>query len=273
MPAQDIYRFINDVDSVTLERIIERLEFRGRDPTFRGWLEAYLDMLALKPSAQVLVLGCGTGVELRVVAARVGSFGRVIGIDHSPTLLEAARRFAAQDGVHQQVEFHIGDVHRLDYADAGFDAVIAHTLISHVADPLTVLQEAARVVKPHSHVAIFDGDYASWAFGYSDPDFARLMDEAIVASIVNNPRIMRTLPRLMAQAGLRLEEVTPHLFAEIGQGSFFLSAAEAYGPLPVIAGLLPSARVHAWLTEQRRNHDDGTFFAAGSYYTYIARRS
>lgn len=273
MSAQDIYRYINALDDATLQRIIERLEFRGQDVTFRGWLEAYLQQLAMPSSAQVLVLGCGTGVEVRCLAGQPDFSGRVVGIDHSPVLLEAARCFAAQEGVQQQVAFEVGDVHQLDFADGTFDVVIAHTVLSHVADPLAVLQEAARVAKSQGQLAIFDGDYASWTFAYSDPVFARMMDEAIVDSIVNNPRVMRTLPRLLSQAGWTLQAATPHLLAEIGQGSFFLSAAETYGPLPAKAGLLSAKQVDIWLAEQRRNHAEGTFFAAGNYYTYLARRS
>jgi SAM-dependent methyltransferase len=209
MAARDVYLRVDEWDDSTTRRIIERLEFRGKDPTFRGWLEAYLDKLALKPSARVLVLGCGTGVEVRSISARLDSSGCVIGVDHSRALIEAARRFAAQDGVRHRVEFCVGDVHSLDYPDAGFDAVVAHTLLSHVRDPLAVLKEAARLSKPHGQIAVFDGDYASWTFGYSDPDFAKRMDEALVASIVNNPRVMRTLSRLLPQAGLKLEEATP----------------------------------------------------------------
>lgn len=273
MAARDIYRFINELDDSTLQRVVERLEFRGQDATFGGWLDDYLRELRLPPAARVLSLGCGTGVEVRRLAARPDFSGCVVGIDHSPHLLAIARNFASAEDVDQRVEFQVGDVHRLDYPNASFDAVIAHTLLSHVADPPAVLREAARVVKPGGQIVIFDGDYASWSFGYSEPVFAKQMDEAIVASIVNNPRIMRTLPRLLAEAGLCLEQVTPHIFAEVGTGSFFMSAVEAYGPLPAEAGVLPRAQVDAWLAEQRSNHAAGVFFAAGNYYTYVARRA
>ena len=36
MEARDIYRFINDQDDNTIHRIIDRLKFRGKDPTFMG---------------------------------------------------------------------------------------------------------------------------------------------------------------------------------------------------------------------------------------------
>ena len=82
------------------------------------------------------------------------------GIDQSPAFIAAAERLAADDGVGDRVEFVVGDAHALDFPAASFDAAVAHTLVSHVRDPLAVLAEAARVVRPGGRVAIFDGDYA-----------------------------------------------------------------------------------------------------------------
>jgi ubiquinone/menaquinone biosynthesis C-methylase UbiE len=212
MTARDIYRFINEQDDNTIERIIDRLEFRGKDPTFTGWLEAYLNKLQLAPSVQVLMLGCGTGVEVRVLAGRSDFSGNVVGMDISPALIKAARRFAVEEGVDKKVEFQVGDAHSLEYVDDSFDVVIAHNLMSHLENPLAVIKEAARVVRPNGQIAIFDGDYASWTFGYSDPEFAKTMDETLIGFIVNNPRIMRTIPRLLYQAGLILEETIPHIY-------------------------------------------------------------
>ena len=272
MTARDIYRYINELENDTIQQIIERLEFRGKDPTFSGWLKKYLHKLELEPSAHVQALGCGTGVEAGILAGMSGFSGHIVGIDQSPALIEAAQQFAKQEGLSQHVDFLVGDVLNLEYAEASFDAVIAHTLISHVADPLALIEEATRLTKPNCQIAIFDGDYASWTFAYSDPNFAKKVDETLVGFIVNNPRVMRTLPRLLTQAGLALEEMTPHILAEVGKGSFFLGAAETYAPLLVKAGLLPEDKMDSWLKEQRRSHEEGTFFAAGNYYTYLARR-
>jgi len=71
--------------------------------------------------------------------------------------------------------------------------------MSHLVDPLAVIKEAGRIVRPNCQIAIFDGDYASWTFGYSDPDFAKTMDETLIGFIVNNPRVMRTMPRLLLE--------------------------------------------------------------------------
>jgi SAM-dependent methyltransferase len=55
------------------------------------------------------------------------------------------------------VEFRSGDTRELDVPDGEFDAVVAHTLVNHVQEALTVLNEAARVVKPGGLITIFVG--------------------------------------------------------------------------------------------------------------------
>jgi ubiquinone/menaquinone biosynthesis C-methylase UbiE len=158
MATRDAYCFINDLDASTVEGLIARLEFRGKDPTFTHMREAYLAQLALPPTAHMRELGCGTGVVLRALAQQRGFSGRLIGVDQSPVLIAAARRLTAEEGGDQRIEFRVGDVHHLDVGESIFDAVVAHTLLSHVADPHMVLKEAARVVRPGGSVVIFDGD-------------------------------------------------------------------------------------------------------------------
>ena len=271
LQARDAMQFINEQDTATLERFIQRLEYRGTDPTFEAYRDAYLKLLALPPTAAVLDLGCGTGVVTRAIAARDGFTGTVTGVDQSLDFIAAAHRLAADEGVADRVEFVPGDAHALDLPAASFDAVVAHTLVSHVRDPLAVLAEAARVVRPGGHVAVFDGDYASLTFGSSDRELGQAMEAAFRSMIMSAPRVMRQLPRLLPQAGLELSATQAHVYAEAGASRFMLNLAETYGPLAASSGLVPAADVEAWLADQRRSAEDGTFFAACNYYAYVAK--
>ena len=141
-------QFVNEQDAATLDRFVKRLELRAKDPTFVAYREAYLELLDLPSGAAVLEVGCGTGAVTRAIAASEGFDGTVTGIDQSADFIHLARTFAAEEGVAERVRFDVADAHELPFPDASFDAVVAHTLISHVRDPLTVLAEAARVVRP-----------------------------------------------------------------------------------------------------------------------------
>ena len=267
---RDAMQFINEQDAATRERFIERLEFRATDPTFIAYRDAYLEVLGLPRTGAVLDLGCGTGVVGRAIAARDGFAGTVTGVDQSPDFVVAARRFAAEDGVGERVAFVVGDAHRLDMPAASFDAVVAHTLVSHVRDPLAVLANAGRVVRPGGAVAVFDGDYPSLTFGSSNPRLGEAMECAIQSTIMSAPRVMRELPRLLPQAGLRLVTTQAHVYAEAGSSSFMLNLAETYAPLAASTGLMSAGDVEAWLADQRRSAANGTFFAACNYYAYVA---
>jgi SAM-dependent methyltransferase len=269
---RDVFRSINDLDDAALARITARLEFRATDPTFVGFREVSFARLPIASARRVLALGCGTGVEVRALKRRPEFRGDVVGVDHSPRLIAEAERLTAEEGFAAGVEYRVGDAHALDLADASFDVVLAHTVLSHVTDPMAVIREICRVLEPGGTVAIFDGDYASLTFAYPDADLAKRVEEALQEVFVNNPRLMRDLPRLLRLAALELVEATPHAYADIGAGRYFANILDTFGPLLVSSGLLPTEEVERWRDWQTRALADGTFFGASNFYTYLARR-
>lgn len=273
MVARDPHRFVNELDKAAIDCLIARLEGRAKDPVFTRLIDKYAAQLALPPSAQILEVGCGTGATMRFLARRDDFSGKVFGVDQSFHFIDAASRFAREEGVSDRVDFRVGDAHRLDFPAATFDAVIAHTLISHVSDPTSVLSEMARVVRPGGTVAIFDGDYTSMTYAFPDYEFGVQMDAALIAVGFNNPRVMRDLLRLMPALGLKLKAAWGDAVVEIGDGSFFKSFAETYAPYVVNAGFISAKAVGDWLTTQRQSMEDGTFFASCNYYTYLTCRA
>ena len=269
---RDIFRLAPSMDATVLETIAARLEFRGTDEGYARRSQAYLPRLPLAHARRILALGCGTGIEVRALRRLTRPSTAIVGIDHSPALIDAARRLTADEGLTDNVTYQVGDAHHAPYGDAEFDIITLHTLISHVEDPLQVLGEARRLVRPGGTVAIFDGDYASLTFAYPDHALAKTIEEKLIELIVANPRIMRDLPRLLPAAGLELVEADGTLYANIGSSRFWVGAAESYGVLLARTGLLPPALVDDWRAFQVRSVTDNTFFGASNYYTYLTRR-
>ena len=54
MRARDAMEFINEQDEATVQRFVDRLEFRGKDPTFVGFREAYVDKMGLDPTGDIV---------------------------------------------------------------------------------------------------------------------------------------------------------------------------------------------------------------------------
>lgn len=102
---------------------------------------AYLDFLEINPTDTVLEVGSGLGILANEVATRTPR-GEVVGIEYSKEQLAKAKR------KHSNVDFRQGDAHALPFADGHFDVVYCRYVLEHVADPLQVLKEMRRVLKP-----------------------------------------------------------------------------------------------------------------------------
>jgi SAM-dependent methyltransferase len=268
----DVYQTVSDLDAGAIQKIIDRLEFRGRDPIFTGMRDRYLDAMNIDACKRVLDLGCGTGVIARALAARPAFKGEIVAIDFSDALIEAGRKFAAEEGVADRIDFRTGDSHALGHDGALFDAVLLHTLVSHVTEPSATFAEAARVAAPGATIAIFDGDYASITLGAGDAEENGAMVAGIIATVVANPHVMRQAPTLLKQAGLTISGFLPEIYAEAGDGAFFPGMINAYTPMAIEAGNIDADRGADWARRQNEALADGTFFGSTSYYTYLARK-
>ena len=132
MPAVDVYAITDKLDDTLLQVLARRLEARGRPPRFQAMLTEYLYAMNINTTRTILDMGCGTAVAARAIARRKGFTGKVTGIDFSAGLVRVAERISATEGVGEQVEFLVGDTRLLNIPDEAFDAVVPHTLVSHV---------------------------------------------------------------------------------------------------------------------------------------------
>lgn len=272
MGTRDIFQSISELGPDAIQKIVDRLEYRGGDPTFVTMRETYLDRMGLTENARILDCGCGTGVVSRAIAGREGFTGGVVGIDFSDALIDAARRLALEAGLDNRIEFRVGDSHALEDPADSYDVVIAHTLISHVVDPAKVISEASRVVRPNGVVAIFDGDYASLTYGAGDSELNAEMVDGILAAVVANSHVMRQIPTILANCGLEVMAFLPEILAEAGEGAFFSNLAESYIPMAIGAGTVAGESAEHWLALQRKASSEHRFFGACNYYTYLARK-
>jgi ubiquinone/menaquinone biosynthesis C-methylase UbiE len=270
MSSADPYGRTDQLDESLLEVLVTRLEARGQHPYFEKMLAEYLDVMPLETAETVLDMGCGTGVASRALARRPEFTGKVQGIDFSPYLITVATRLAAEQALDRRIDFRVADTCSLDFPSGQFDAVIAHTLISHVDDPLGVIREAVRVLKPGGLIGIFDGDYASLTFGHPDPTQAKAKDEAIINAIVSNPRVMRDMPRPLRAAGLTLVTSFSYVLAEIGTADFWLPAIASSRRLIPAAGTMTEADANELIDALVEASDDGVFFGASNYFSYVA---
>jgi ubiquinone/menaquinone biosynthesis C-methylase UbiE len=104
-----------------------------------------------------LVLDVGTGpgyVAVDVARGRPGL--RIVGLDLAGHMVEIARRYAAWVRMDGRALWPQADGHRLPFADASFDLVFSSFALHHWQDPLGVLNEMARVLRPGGRYYLSD---------------------------------------------------------------------------------------------------------------------
>lgn len=110
-------------------------------------------LLALVPAGETVVeIGLGTGGLLPFLAARAG---RVIGVDHSPAMLDEARRRLAESGL-TGFDLRLGEMTHLPLPDASAGCALLNMVLHHAADPPAVLREIRRVLAPGGVLVLAD---------------------------------------------------------------------------------------------------------------------
>ena len=268
MQKADPYTDPDRQADATIQAIITRLEERGQHPEFLRMITDYLSTLPEDRPLKALDLGCGTGVVTRHLRGRLHRDSAVHGADISERLLDTARSLSSTEAI----AWDKLDSTNLPYSDASFDVVIMHTVLSHVPHPLDLLHEASRVLAIGGRLIIFDADHASTTYGLPDYAAMREMDFKLATAIATHPDICRQLPRYLKAAGFKLKNHRSAILSECGRGDYWLSSVRGFARMIPALGILSPAEGEAWVSHQMKSHEEGTFFAAGAFYTFYAVR-
>jgi ubiquinone/menaquinone biosynthesis C-methylase UbiE len=245
---------------------IAYLDIAARTAIGQDYKRHLASALDLRPGQAVLDLGCGPGTDLARMADAVTDTGKVIGVDGDPEMVaEATRRLAGRPNV----EVRAGDAHELPLEGGSVDTARADRVVQHVADPIRVLAEVRRVLRPGGLFGTAEPDWDTLTVADSDEEtnrgFARF-----TAGRVRNATIGRHLPRLAVAGGFRVRSIdaVPVVFHDFGTADMILGLTRnAYRA--VEEGTLTQAAVEPWLARLV----SAPLVASFTFYIVVAERA
>lgn len=164
----------------------------GPERRWRPFKEAFFARMG---EGRILFLAVGTGLDVQFFPqAR-----RIVGIDISPRMLEAAApRIAAYRG---SLETQVVDVHDMPFEDASFDQVFTSCTFCSVPRPVEGLQAVRRVLKPGGELHMFEHTGSRYY------PFRLMMDLMTPLSRRVGPEMNRPTVQNVERAGFTLERV------------------------------------------------------------------
>jgi len=132
-------------------------------PGRRENLDFSVMYLSAQPGGRLLDVGCGSGHKLRFLQD-LGWAAE--GVDIDPGAVDSARS--------KGLQVRLGTLEDQGYPENYFDAVTMSHLIEHVYDPLKLLGECRRILKPGGRLVAVTPNSKSWLHGLFESNWLAL---------------------------------------------------------------------------------------------------
>ncbi len=181
---------------------------------------------ALVQAGQAADLGCGPGY-LVVKLAQVAPGLQVTGVDLSDEMLVEAEAVARRSGVQDRVAFRKGDVAQIPFPNGSLDLVVSTLSLHHWSEPVVVLDEIARVLRPPEPA----GGRPGGSFLVADVRRDMAMPFYMLLWFATRCVVPRALRRVQEPLGSRNAAFTPQEAAQLAAQSRLTGWRVSRGPL------------------------------------------
>ena len=113
-----------------------------------------LDRVKLKKGDTIIDIGTGTGLLAFGAYERLEDTGKVILSDAFPDCLEECKKIAAK--IADKLDFLLSDASVIKLPDNSVDVVVMRSVLVHIPDKLTPIQEFYRILKETGRISIFE---------------------------------------------------------------------------------------------------------------------
>jgi ubiquinone/menaquinone biosynthesis C-methylase UbiE len=239
-------------------------------PYFQDYKRESFYLMGAREGSRVLEVGCGLGFDAISLSEIVGSSGRVVALDCSFAMLEAARSRARDLSL--AVEFVLGDAGKMGFKDGCFDCTRVDRMLQHTPQPERVLAEMVRVTRSGGRIVAYEPDWGTFTIGSGE----RKVTRKLVDFWCDNFRsgwIGRYLYRHFRRLGLADIQICPSTLqiSDLGLAErVFDISRNAERALDL--GLLSKSEAKSWRQELREDDLRGEFFCSYTGFLAVGRK-
>jgi SAM-dependent methyltransferase len=249
----------------------ERLERQANELAHESaWL---FDAIGVRPGSSAVEIGCGPRGCLELLAERVGSAGRVVGVERNAEEVASAREFVAGARL-ANVQVVEADGRDTGLPAHSFDLATARLVLVNVPKPEQIVSEMVRLVRPGGTVALHEPDSTTQRFDPPLPALARLqqlLGASAERSGMDRSIALRT-PRLLRELGLVDVQVNPlvHVYPPgHSRRALPLFFAEAARPRLLEQGLAQENEIDALIASLRSHLSEPGTLVVSSLFLQV----
>ena len=221
----------------------------------------YIEKLDLKKGDKVLDIGCNSGDAERLMVNCSPQIEKVVGIDINKDKITEARNKIETSFQRNKIEFKTMDANNIKYENCYFDKIICAETIEWIEEPLKVLSEVKRVLKPNGIFILEHTDFDTQVFTTNRLDLTREIINKF-SDIGPNGIIGRKLLGLCNKAGF--EKVEPLIYTVINEklnkSYYSYQIANMMKEWLIDQELIEEKKINDWLNDMKKIDEKGEFF-------------
>ncbi|MDD1761974.1 MAG: methyltransferase domain-containing protein [Methanothrix sp.] len=235
-------------------------------PYFQDYKRKSFELMGAREGSMVLEAGSGLGFDAISLSRIVGSNGRVVALDSSLAMVEAARERAKDLG--QAIEFVLADASQMGFQDGSFDCSRIDRTLQHTRQPERVLAEMVRVTRDGGCIVAYEPDWGTFTFDSGNRQITRKLVDFWCDNFKSG-WIGRDLYRHFRMLDLADIQIIPStlMITDLGLAETIFDLSRN-ADRAVDSGLISRSETEKWLRELKSDDIRRTFFC--SYTGFLA---
>lgn len=261
----DPFQNVDEAGPEFIRLFADSMDQRQSDPIMEKIVASYLAKLNLADDSLVIEVGAGAGAVTRRIATHSYP-AKVVGFEPSKGFVAEAKTRAVG---YSNLTFEVADGATLPIEDGSANAVIMHTVLTHVEAPDPLIQEAFRVLKPGGTLIVCDADFSKATFSSFPNDPLDMCAKEFVREYVTDPYIVAKLRSLIVNSGFEVVYFDTYSRV-VSSREQMLPWVELTSKKMYERGDIGKELADALVSEHERRARDGVLFGYQAFATAIA---